>query len=122
MPKAPKDQNPIARPYATFMVKQDPGRKNDYTSGADYIDYRRVSLQVFGVGKEAIGDVVSLVHNTFRSTRANIAALAIPNTVAHVRTELVTEEIMTDETGPVQSEDIQRATFEFTVWSHRNEG
>lgn len=113
-----EDQNPLATPYAEFEVGPDQ-KKNETTTGLDYIDYRRVKLTLHGVEKKKTADVVSTVIQSFRSTSDDVKALTIPNIVAHMRTEFVSDNVKDDPTGPIGGQDVQEALLELVVWSHR---
>jgi hypothetical protein len=105
-------------PYATLEVTKD-ARANLWTTGAAYIDYRRVKVILYGVGQTALGTVVSKVLLAIWKNGANYIALAIPN-ATWMRTEYLSDDIKLEE--PVAGDDVRSGPMEFCIWSQRTAG
>jgi hypothetical protein len=116
------DRNPRPRPavpYATLTVRKD-GRTNEWQSDGQYIDYRRAKVVIYGVGKTALGGIVSQVlAGLWKKADGTWIPLVIPNAVGWLRTELVSDDIDLD--GIVAGDDVRSAPLELVIWSQRKQ-
>lgn len=119
LPRPRDNPGPTKRPpmpYATLEVKKDP-KPNEFSSNGTCIDYRRVTITIYGVGEAAVGAVVeSVLEGLYLTTARSWISLTIPN-AAWMRTEYVSSD--TDISQPVAGQDVRMFPMEFTVWSHR---
>lgn len=104
-------------PYARLLVAK--GKDPEYVSGGEYIDYRKVTVEVYGVGKQAVGTVVSAVRGAF--DRQALHFDHEPRVVSHMMTFPLGDSEEPDETER-EGEDIRKAVLEWMVTTHRTGG
>ena len=116
---------PVQRPYAEFSVKQGP-RPNDHTTNGsaaefqnEWIDYQALTIKIHGVGKDAVGDVVSTVRAMME---AKLPAWSVENTVGFMRLENLPGEANEIDPANKEGEDYRVATIPYCVWTHRKVG
>lgn len=115
------DKRPSPRPtepYATLEVRKD-ARPNEYSSNGSFIDYRRVKITLYGIGKTAIGAVVSQIRQAIEGTQGNLKKLNVAN-ATWMRTEPIGDDLNLSQA--VQGEDVRECPLEWIVWTHRNNG
>ena len=95
------------------MTKQ--AKPPDFSTGAPFIDYRQVTVEVYGIGKSSVGSVVSTIRQTFDHT-----ALTIDNST-HMRTQPLSDNEAPDETQR-DGEDVRKAVLQWIVWTSRSSG
>ncbi len=109
-------------PYAELTV--EPGPEKLYDSSGDYIDVEKVTLTVWGTGKQALGNVLSAVHALYDSKPNQPSALdfsGAPAVKAHMRTLPVSDQ-QTEDATRKQGEAYRKAVAVFEVQCHRSEG
>lgn len=105
-------------PYAELQVTK--GKDPEYVSSGDFIDYRKVTVTIFGVGKESLGGVVSAARHVFDSP-APLDFSHAPAVTGHMRTQPLGDTEAPDENRK-QGEDLRKAVLEWVVWTHRSAG
>lgn len=100
-------------PYGTIEVKQGP-RKNERSTGLQYIDYRKATITLRHTDKTALRGFAKDVEAVFLEQ-----AMAVPNTVGHMRNEPLEEEEEPKFEGDVEGKQVFARKVSFCVWTHR---
>lgn len=114
-------QEPLPRPrpagpYAALSVRQGP-RANEYSTGGQYIDYRRVTIKLYAVGKANIGGAHAAI-KTALEDQANPPP--VPNVVSVMRVEPLPDNVGLAKM-PVRGDDIVEDILEWCIWTHRSQ-
>lgn len=107
-----------ASPYAELTTSTH--RPPEYSSGGTYIDYRKAVVTVWGVGREAVGEVVSALRALFDSPSPLDFGFSAA-VVAHLRTQPLGEADQVDERQKA-GDDVRRVEVPWVVWCHRRSG
>ncbi len=113
LPKAADAERPAV--YAQLLIKQGP-RPNEYSTGGQYIDYRRVTIRLRGVGKAKIAQVHGAIKASLEDPDN---PLEIPN-AALMRLEPLADQIEQEETT-ADGDDVCNSLLEWSAWSHRQQ-
>jgi len=104
-----------ASPYAQLLVDQH--KEPEYSSpSADgtqpYIDYRKVTVKLFGVGKATVDGVVTVIKGFYDNQ-----PLAVQD-ASHMRTQPLKNSVQP--TGQFKdANEVYNATMEWVLWTHR---
>jgi len=104
---------PDTRPWARILCKQGP-KRNEYTSGKEYIDYRDVTIEIYGVGKAAIGAIVDLAAALFDDQPLTIPGVPV------LRVEPLGH-VIDKEQKKRQGDDFRAARMRWCVWTQRRQ-
>ena len=101
------------KPYARIECKQ--AKSPQFSAGGRYIDFREVTLTIWGVGDVKVGLIVPAVQAVFNDkplTFANNPA------VGHMRTEQA-DVTVSQEDAAKSGDEYRAATFKWIVWTDR---
>ena len=111
--------SPDDRPYAVFSVEQGP-HPNEYSTGGEWIDYRKIALKIFGVGEDSVSQALSTVRQGIEDRSFFPWPLAGGT---FMRLEpLPGEKISVDPAGSREGEDYRVAEMAWCLWSERTKG
>lgn len=116
-----KQTSPVVQPYARLTVGPSAARQNLPSTirpggQRNYIDFRDAKVEIFGIGKAAVGGVVSAVKAVFDET-----PLVVPN-AAWMRTEDLGKDKVEDDPERKRGDEVRKATIIWMVWTHRQAG
>lgn len=109
---------PGASPYAELSTETH--KPPQFVTGGAHVDYRKVTVTLFGVGREAVGRVVSALRALFDSPAALDFGFSAA-VVAHLRTEPLGETDAVDDRQK-SGDDVRKVTVPWVVWTHRSRG
>ena len=121
---ASKNEEPLPAaviyPYAGILCKPAEGRRREWSTGAQLVDYWDVVLSLYHPVKESLGNALAVLEavfdapNLYRSFVIDHASLV---TLMRIETHAA---ISTPEKETRQGEDVHKTEKRWTFWLHRD--
>lgn len=113
--RAPSDGSVESRPYAVLTVRK--GRDPIFSSSC-VLDFRLVTVDLYGVGADDLGAVVDTLHATYDSP-ATLDFSSAPKVQGHVRTEPYVDEVSEVDEAPPGGTEMRHERVQWMVWTQR---